>query len=225
MAGGGMHGGGAAADPVVTRYVEQDKVPWYSKPNLRALYLLLIPTCMGVEMTSGFDSSMMNGLQGVAYWDNFFGKPRGNLLGIMSSMYSLGAICALPFVPYVNDRFGRRTAIFFGSVLMVLGAALQASSVNFPMFVMSRWILGLGIPFAIIAASTLIGELSYPKERAVMTSLFNASWFVGAIIAAGVTLGTFNMKSNWSWRIPSLLQAVPSLFQISFVYFIPESPR
>ncbi|KAG8729219.1 hypothetical protein FRC12_021170 [Ceratobasidium sp. 428] len=207
MAGGGMHGGGAAADPVVTRYVEQDKVPWYSKPNLRALYLLLIPTCMGVEMTSGFDSSMMNGLQGVAYWDNFFGKPRGNLLGIMSSMYSLGAICALPFVPYVNDRFGRRTAIFFGSVLMVLGAALQASSVNFPMFVMSRWILGLGIPFAIIAASTLIGELSYPKERAVMTSLFNASWFVGAIIAAGVTLEQLELAHSES--VASRSESVP----------------
>lgn len=93
------------------------------------------------------------------------------------------------------------------------------------MFVMSRWILGLGIPFAIVAASTLIGELSYPKERAVMTSLFNASYFVGAIVAAGVTLGTFDIKSNWSWRIPSLLQVVPSILQISFVYFIPESPR
>ncbi|KAJ1300931.1 hypothetical protein OPQ81_003357 [Rhizoctonia solani] len=225
MAGGGTHGGGVAADPVVTRYVEQDKVPWYSKPNLRTLYFLLLPTCMGVEMTSGFDSSMMNGLQGVTYWDEFFGRPRGNLLGIMSSMYSLGAICALPLVPYVNDRLGRRTAVLFGSLLMILGAALQASSINYPMFVMSRWILGLGIPFAIVAASTLIGELSYPKERAVMTSLFNASWFVGAIIAAGVTLGTFNIKSNWSWRIPSLLQAAPSILQISFIYFIPESPR
>ncbi|KAF8752260.1 hypothetical protein RHS01_07722 [Rhizoctonia solani] len=190
MAGGGTHGGGAAADPVVTRYVEQDKVPWYSKPNLRKLYFLLLPTCMGVEMTSGFDSSMMNGLQGVTYWDEFFGRPRGNLLGVMSSMYSLGAICALPFVPMVNDRLGRRTAVLFGSLLMIIGAALQASSINYPMFVMSRWVLGLGIPFAIIAASTLIGELSYPKERAVMTSLFNASYFVGAIIAAGVTLGT-----------------------------------
>ncbi|KAB5592657.1 MFS sugar transporter [Ceratobasidium theobromae] len=225
MAGGGAHGGGEAADPVVTRYVEQDKVAWYNKPNLRALYFLLLPTCMGVEMTSGFDSSMMNGLQGVTYWDNFFGKPRGNLLGIMSSMYSLGAICALPLVPIINDRLGRRAAIMFGSILMIIGAALQASSINYAMFVMSRWILGLGIPFAIVAASTLIGELSYPKERAVMTSLFNASWFVGAIIAAGVTFGTFDMKSNWSWRIPSLLQAVPSLLQISFVYFIPESPR
>jgi hypothetical protein len=33
------------------------------------------------------------------------------------------------------------------------------------------------------------------------------------------------MNSNWSWRIPSLLQALVSIFQVIFVYFLPESPR
>lgn len=33
------------------------------------------------------------------------------------------------------------------------------------------------------------------------------------------------MKSNWGWRIPSLLQAFPSALQIIFIWFIPESPR
>ena len=47
------------------------------------------------------------------------------------------------------------------------------------MFVIGRFMLGLGIPFAIVAASSMIGELSYPKERAIIGSLFNASWFIG----------------------------------------------
>lgn len=47
----------------------------------------------------------------------------------------------------------------------------------------------------------------------------------GAIIAAGITLGTFQMPSNWGWRIPSLLQVIPSGLQLSFIYFLPESPR
>ena len=63
-------GQASAADPVLTQLVEADKVPWYQKKNLRTLYLILLPTCMGVEMTSGFDSSMMNGLQSVANWDD-----------------------------------------------------------------------------------------------------------------------------------------------------------
>lgn len=71
---------------IVSRLVAEDTVPWYQKPNLRMLYIIFIPTCLGVEMTSGyvlftsyafwlltvsssFDSSMMNGLQAVDSWD------------------------------------------------------------------------------------------------------------------------------------------------------------
>ena len=37
----------------VSQLAQEDKVPWYHKPNLRFLYLLMFPTCLGVEMTSG----------------------------------------------------------------------------------------------------------------------------------------------------------------------------
>ncbi|KAJ7174872.1 general substrate transporter [Mycena filopes] len=215
----------AASDAIVTRLAAADTTPWYKKPNLRVLYLILLPTCIGVEMTSGFDSSMMNGLQAVDSWDTFYHSPRSTLLGLMSAAYSLGAIVALPAVPYVNDVLGRRMAIIVGSILMVIGAILQTASQNFAMFVISRLILGLGIPFAIVAASSLIGELSHPKERARLGSLFNACYFIGSIVAAGVTLGTFSMRSNWGWRIPSLLQISPSILQLAFVAFLPESPR
>jgi len=40
-----------------------------------------------------------------------------------------------------------------------------------------------------------------------------------------VALGTFAMTSNWGWRIPSFLQVVSSLLQVSFIWFLPESPR
>lgn len=33
------------------------------------------------------------------------------------------------------------------------------------------------------------------------------------------------MSSTWAWRIPSLLQLVPSFFQLTFMYWCPESPR
>lgn len=92
-------------------------------------------------------------------------------------------------------------------------------------YIAARLILGFGIPTCIVSASSLIGELSYPKERPVLTSLFNVSYFIGQLLAAGISFGTNNIMSNYAWRIPSWLQMVPSLVQIAFVFFIPESPR
>jgi hypothetical protein len=57
-----------------------------------------------------------------------------------------------------------------------------------------------------------------------LTKLY-PSRYVGAILAAGVTLGTYNRPDDWSWRLPSLIQLVPSLLQLSFIWFVPESPR
>ena len=85
------------------------------------------------------------------------------------------------------------------------------------MYIVARMFLGFGIVFAIVSGSAMLGELAYPKERPVMTSLFNASWFLGSLIASGITVRTATINTDWGWRIPSLLQACPSLIQIFFV--------
>ena len=54
---------GTIGDPIVTRLLEEDKTPWYKKPNLRRLYIWLFLCCMCVEATSGFDSQLINTLQ------------------------------------------------------------------------------------------------------------------------------------------------------------------
>ncbi|KAI0130308.1 general substrate transporter [Xylariales sp. AK1849] len=216
---------GASSDPIITRLVNEDKVKWFKKPNLRSLYFLLFPACMGIELTSGFDSQMINALQIVPSWDLYFGHPTGSLKGIISAAYSLGAILSLPFIPFVNDRFGRRWSIFGGSVIMVIGALIQGFSQNVIMYIFARIILGFGIPTCIVSGSALIGELSYPRERPILTSFFNVSYFVGQILASAICFGTNSIPNDWGWRIPSLLQMTPSLFQISFIFFVPESPR
>ncbi|CAG9941798.1 unnamed protein product [Clonostachys rosea f. rosea IK726] len=209
----------------LSKIAKADPIRWWNKPNLRFLYLILVPCGLGVEWTSGFDSSMMNSLNAVDSWVEYFNHPSSSRLGLLNAMYSLGALMAIPFVPTVSEYLGRRWTILTGSFIMMIGAGLQTGSVNDHMFLASRWVLGFGIPFAIVNASSMLGELGYEKERSTLTSLFNASWFVGAILAAGVTFGTFQMSSTWAWRIPSFLQLVPSLCQVIFMPFCPESPR
>lgn len=216
----------SSSDPSVVRELaETDDRPWFKKPNLRALYMVLLPACVGAEMTSAFDTNLMVDLQATGSWELFYNSPGPALLGAMTAMYSLGAILSLAIVPSMVDRQGRRASIIFGCGLMLIGATLQGASQNLPMFLSARLILGFGAPFSIVGSASLIGELSHPKERAVMTSLFNGFFGIGTIIIAGITLVTYDMQSDWGWRIPSLLQATPSVMQLVFILLVPESPR
>ncbi|TVY81908.1 Lactose permease [Lachnellula suecica] len=243
------------SDPILTNMVAEDKVAWYKKTNLRALYFLLLPACIGIEITSGFDAQLINALQFIPPFNEYFGNgfinpntqayditpttlglikytiptfsyiKKTSMNTILHAAYSLGAVIAVPFAPTINQWVGRRYAIMCGSVLMLSGAVLQGFSLNVAMYVISRMLLGFGVVFCIISGSAMVGELAHPKERAIMTSLFNSSYYVGAIVAAVIGLRTATIKSEWSWRIPSFLQCIPSLIQIIFVFFLPESPR
>lgn len=98
---------GASADPIVTRLANADKIPWYRKPNLRALYFLLFPTCMGIELTSGFDAQMINALQIVPSWvecefDGLAERKVSILLeelwaDLVAQSLAIRRVCMLPF--------------------------------------------------------------------------------------------------------------------------------
>jgi sugar porter (SP) family MFS transporter len=168
---------------------------------------------------------LFQGLQALDYWKDDFNNPEGAILGLLVSCYSLGAITAIPFVPLVSDWVGRRYSVVFGSIVMIIGAILQGFSVNIAMFIFARIFLGHGIVYAIVAGAALLGELGHPKERQFLGSMFNAFYAVGALLGAGIVVQTQQINSNWSWRLPSYLQAAPSVIQVLTVFMIPESPR
>ncbi|KAL2859393.1 general substrate transporter [Aspergillus pseudodeflectus] len=198
---------------------------WYKSTARRHLYFLLFPAAVCSYTTSGYDGSMMNALQTVSYFDDFFGNPRGSRLGLMSAIMPLGSICSTPIAPWIADRFGRRWGITVGSLIMIAGAILQCESTNFDMFLASRFLLGFGLSFATTSAPSLVSELAHPKDRVTMTAICNVCWTLGSIIAAWVTFGTREIANTWSWRLPSLFQMIPSVIQLSTVWFLPESPR
>ena len=104
------------------------------------------------------------------------------------SRYALGAILAVPFVPTVADTFGRRRSVQLGCLVMCIGAGLQTAAHERGLFMAARAVIGFGITFAIVGASNLISELSHPKERARLGSLFNAFFFTGRSILQALRL-------------------------------------
>lgn len=167
----------------------------------------------------------MNGLQTLDPWQEHFGHPTGGRIGILNAIMSIGSITAIPFVPYTADILGRRMGILIGCIIMLVGVVLQSISTGFGMFLASRYLIGFGVAIAHGASPLLITELVHPQHRAIFTTIYNTTWYAGSIVAAWLTYGTDRIQNNWAWRIPTIAQAAPSLIQIFFIWFVPESPR
>ncbi|KAK9236473.1 general substrate transporter [Lipomyces kononenkoae] len=203
-----------------------DGIPWYKKRHLLLLNIFMVIPYLS-STTNGYDGSMMNGLQSQNQWQTFFGYPTGTRLGSLGNGVIFGQILAFPIAPWLADNTGRRFPIFSGSALLVVGAALQCASTNYAMFLASRMLIGFGGLIAVESSPMLVTELAYPTHRPVLVGYYNNLWYLGAILAAWITYGTYFMgqNNNWSWRIPSLLQGFFPLLQVLFIYFLPESPR
>lgn len=199
--------------------------PWYGDTVLLRLNGLLL--CALLTMTaSGYDSSMINGMQSLPQWRQFFGKPTGTRLGAMTFGPTGGILISVLVSSQLCEKFGRRKPIFGGSCIIILGAILQTAAVNYGMFVASRFLVGFGLGIVATAAPPLLTECAYPSHRGKLVSMYLATWSFGSLIAAWITFGSFTMKgSSWSWRIPSVLQCFFSIIQATLSVWCPESPR
>ena len=69
-----------------------------------------------------------------------------------------------------------------GAVIIIGSAIMQTFSTSHNMFIGAKMILGFGTSVVQMGAPVLITELSHPKERAIVTSLYNTSVVLGYVI-------------------------------------------
>jgi MFS family permease len=127
---------------------------------------------------------MMNGLQSVKQWRDYFGNPQGSVLGAINAVYPIGKIMGLFPTTWLADRYGRKFPMWIGFICLLIGAALQGASMNIAMFIVSRWFLGFATALIAQPSPILITELAYPTHRGKITALYN-TFFV--CLLAGIS--------------------------------------
>lgn len=173
----------------------------------------------------GFDLSMTDSLQSVHTFMTRFGDPKGSALGFYGAASSLGGVVACFAGGYLTNRFGRRACCSIGSGIVIAMAIMETFAINFAMFTAAKCILGFGANVMQIGGPPLVMELAHPKSRVAISSLYNTSIYFGLVVGAWITYGTFAIDSEWSWKIPCILQIALPIYQFFMIWFCPESPR
>lgn len=160
-----------------------------------------------------------NNIQVFDSWQTQFDRPDDHLLGLLGAFYQIGAVCSIPLVPIICDRWGRRLSIAVGLIIMAIGAGIQAGANTYGVFGGARVVLGFGNSFAQIASPMLLTEIVHPQHRARFTTVYNCLWNGGAIISSWFIFGlTFADEGQWQWRLPAIFQGVPGLVQLVILW-------
>jgi sugar porter (SP) family MFS transporter len=163
-------------------------------------------------------------------FENYFNhigtdKSQANMLGLLNNAFTIGSILSMFIVPPIVDRYGRKPSIVIGCILMVIGGVICTVAQNLGMLIGARVILGFGNSMSQLASPMLLTEIIHPQHRAPITAVYNCLWNLGSLICTFVGWGTSYVNNDWAWRSLCLLQIFPSVCQLLFIWFIPESPR
>ncbi|KAF8522494.1 general substrate transporter [Hysterangium stoloniferum] len=208
-----------------------------SKQSL-VLYALIVMTAL-CSFSGGYDSSVMTGINGMQpFKDRFNAGNSAHATGIIFSLYAVGQMSGALGGSVICDRLGRRAAMFAGSIIIILASTILTASRTRDQFLPGRFLLGVGVSFTEISAPTYswqslivpLVEGSHdgflPNVSALLRSgplalpghVLSGS-IVGYVIAGSIVWGTSTMTTDWSWRIPLIIQIAPASIVASVVWF------
>ncbi|KAK8082737.1 hypothetical protein PG996_001518 [Apiospora saccharicola] len=143
-----------------------------------------------------------------------------------NGLLSAGAAVACLAVMWTGDRFGRVRNLQAGSLLGILGGALQRAAQNLAMFQAGRFVMGLCIGLMVTVTPMYLSEISHPRRR---------GWLVGhhaIFLVLGYMLASWNgyavyfaPNRAFGWRFPLCFQVVPPLVLLAGTPWLPQSPR
>jgi MFS family permease len=157
--------------------------------------------------------------------------------------YTLGCFFGAVATIWLGNMLGRKRTIFYGSVIMIIGAVLQTASYGLPQLIVGRVVTGFGNgnhpihqPCAVLSDSstgmntstvpTWQSETSKPHRRGQMVMIEGSLIVFGVMISYWIDLGlSFLEPSSIAWRFPIGFQIILAIFILCFIPGLPESPR
>ncbi|KAL8860522.1 MAG: hypothetical protein Q9178_003182 [Gyalolechia marmorata] len=145
--------------------------------------------------------------------------------GLMTAMIELGAFLGALNQGWIADKISRKYSIVVAVVIFTVGSIVQTAAVDYAMLTVGRFVGGIGVGMLSMVAPLYISEISPPEIRGALLVLEEFCIVAGICVAYWITYGTRYMSGEWAWRLPFLLQMIPSTILGLGILFLPFSPR
>lgn len=161
--------------------------------------------------------------------------------GFAVSSALVGCLLGALSCGWISQRWGRCHALIFAALIFLLSSLWTAVSWEYWGFVSSRVMGGIGIGIASGISPLYIAEISPPKHRGSLVSIYQLAIVAGILIAQIVNLCIYRLgpislelsiasvRETWlgqmGWRWMFAAEAVPAVVFLGFGFLLPKSPR
>jgi len=169
----------------------------------------------------GFDTAVISGAEKAVqlFWSlNEFQH------GLTMAIALIGTVMGAAMGAYPSDRLGRKTTLFLVATLYFFSAIGTAIAQDWTVFIIFRFLGGIGVGVSSVTAPIYISEISPAESRGKMVGLFQFNVVLGILIAY-VSNYFIGQGGEESWRWMLGVQAFPSLMFFLLIFTVPESPR
>ena len=130
-------------------------------------------------------------------------------VGLIGSVNSIGMMVGAFLFGIMSDRIGRKNVFIITLLLFSIGSGLSAFTTTLSVFLILRFIIGMGLGGELPVASTLVSESVNAKERGRVVVLLESFWAAGWIISA---LIAYFIIPKYGWEAALLLCAIPAFY-------------
>ncbi|XP_003966961.1 solute carrier family 2, facilitated glucose transporter member 1 [Takifugu rubripes] len=167
-----------------------------------------------------------------ATWIHRYGAPipAGTLTSLWSlsvAIFSIGGMLSSFCVGFVSEWLGRRKAMLINNMFAFIGGSLMAFSKlcrSFEMLILGRFVIGVYCGLASGLTPMYVGEIAPTSLRGALGTLHQLAIVTGILIAQILGLDQL-LGSEDLWPLLLGVTVVPTVLQMSFLPFCPESPR
>ncbi len=146
--------------------------------------------------------------------------------GLCMSAALWGTVIGSIFGGIPAATYGRRKSLIVVGGFYFVSAIASAIAPGPWTFIIARFLGGLGVGAATIAAPMFISEISPAKNRGKLAGMFQFNIVFGILVAFASNWAIGNTASEAiAWRLMLGLEAVPALLYTILSLTLPESPR